>query len=99
MLLPSVLSVLLVKQEEVAGGPRRSPLASREHRLEVGAARSPGSPGTFEGAVVPQHLQEPLLCERTGVGGGRRDRGRDPPSKQLGWGRGGKETEMKTTEL
>ena len=69
MLLPSVLSVLLVKQEEVAGGPRRSPLASREHRLEVGAARSPGSPGTFEGAVVPQHLQEPLLCERTGVGG------------------------------
>lgn len=87
MLLPSVLSVLLVKQEEVAGGPRRSPLASREHRLEVGAARSPGSPGTFEGAVVPQHLQEPLLCERTGVGGGGGTE--DAIRPRSNWGGGG----------
>lgn len=53
----------------------------------MGAAWSPGSPGTFEGAVVPQHLQEPLLCERTGVegGGGTKDAIRP----QSNWGGGG----------
>lgn len=37
----------------------------------MGASRrppSPGGPGTFEGAVVPQQLQEPLLREDPGAG-------------------------------
>lgn len=32
-----------------------------------GRPPSPGSPGTLEGAVVPQQLQEPLLCEDPGA--------------------------------
>lgn len=61
-----------------------------------GRPPSPRSPGTFEGAVVPQQLQEPLL--REDPGGGTEDA--NPPSKQLrGWGeRVGKDMEMKTTE-
>lgn len=98
-LLLSVLSVLLVKQEEVAGGPVGAS-GLRGTRLE---ARWGSRAGPLpQGVQAPSRERRsrstcrPLLCERTGVraAGGTEDSTTRPQSN-WGWGGEGKK-QMKT---
>lgn len=77
----------------MAGGPRRSPLASGEHRLEArwglpGGRPPPGVQAPSRERWSRSTCRSPS-SERTGVGGrGGGTEDADPPSKQLGGGAG-----------